>query len=253
MKTYIQTVYIPRENILFIEEWLEYHSKLGIDEFYLYDNSGSTYKDFIGNLELNGQNKNGWNVKEITKNISNEDIYKMENTLFKKYNVTKVIWQPIDKNNKITYGQNISINDFKEKVKFGFCAFIDMDEFIVFKNHNNIKDYIKDNYSNEYDGIKIYQKKHLSRWYKKDKVFNLPKVLDINTEKWAPKIIANIERIGDCSNNSIHDFLYNLKFDKENCWFNHYNHDENGHNWLLNNYIYLDPEWKPIGFYLNKK
>lgn len=253
MKTYIQTVYIPRENILFIEEWLEYHSRLGIDNFYLYDNSGSIYKDFIGNLELDGRNRNGWNVKEMTKSISDEDIEKIENSLFKKYNVTKVKWQPSDKNNQITYGQNIAINHFKEKVKSGFCAFIDIDEFIVFKNHNNIKDYIKDNYSNEYDGIKIFQKKHLNRWYKKEKVFNLPEILEINTERWAPKIIANIERIKDCSNRSIHDFLSNLKFDKELCYFHHYNHDENGNNWLLSNYRYLDPEWTPISFEEIKK
>jgi hypothetical protein len=248
MKTYIQTVYIPRENILFIEEWLEYHKKLGIDEFYLYDNSGSRYKDFIGNLEIDGRNKNGWDVNKLTKNISNLDIEDIESSLFKKYNVTKIKWEPKDLNGEITYGQNLSINHFVNIVKSGFCAFIDIDEFIVFKKHSNIKEYLSSSYSNNYDGIKIFQQKHLSRWYKKESVFNLPKVLDINTERWAPKIIANLERIKDCSNSSIHDFLNNLKLDKDYCHFNHYNHDENGHKWLLDNYFYLDPSWSPINF-----
>jgi hypothetical protein len=250
MKTFIQTVYIPRENILFLEEWLEYHSNLGIDEFYLYDNSGSRFKDFVGNLEINGKNKNGWNVKELTKNISDGSIDSIEKKLFKKFKVTKIKWSPKDAKGQITYGQTLAINNFVNIVKKGFCVFIDIDEFVVLKNHNNIKDYLKDMYIVDHNGIKIFQKKHLNRWYKKEneKVFDLPQVLEINTEKWAPKIIANIERIGDCSKKNIHNFLSNLKLDKSFCYFNHYNHDENGHKWLLNNYRSLDPNWKPIKF-----
>lgn len=248
MKIYIQTVYIPRENIFFIEEWLDYHHNLGIDEFYLYDNSGSKFKDFVGNLEIDGRNKNGWNVRELTKNISDKDIERIENKLFKKYNVTKIKWQPKDKKGQVTYGQTLAINHFTNLIKEGFCAFIDIDEFIVLNKHNNIKDYLNDTYSIKYNGIKILQKKHLSRWYKKEKVFELPKVLEINTELWAPKIIANIERINNCSKKTIHNFLNKLKIDKEYCHFNHYNHDENGHKWLLKNYSQLDPSWLPISF-----
>ena len=39
MKIAIHTVFILKENILFIEEWIYYHILLGFNKFYLYDNS----------------------------------------------------------------------------------------------------------------------------------------------------------------------------------------------------------------------
>ncbi len=39
----IQTVFKMNENIPFIREWLIYHIEIGIDKFYLYDNSNSSY------------------------------------------------------------------------------------------------------------------------------------------------------------------------------------------------------------------
>lgn len=246
LEFYIQTVYIPRENIFFIEEWLDYHSKLGVDKFYLYDNSGSLYKDFIGNLEIDGRNKNGWDVKELTKELSDSDITKIEDELFEKYNVTRIKWQPLDKNGDITYNQTESINDFLKYINKGFCAFIDIDEFISINNYNNIKDYIRFNHNNNFDGIKIYQKKFVSRWYNKSSVISIKTSLNINTDKWAPKIIANLERVNNVTG-SVHDFLPNLMIGK-NIHFNHYNHDYNGHKWLLENYKWLDPKWIPIEF-----
>ena len=36
----IHTVFIARENILFLKEWILYHKYMGIEHFFLYDNSG---------------------------------------------------------------------------------------------------------------------------------------------------------------------------------------------------------------------
>ena len=36
----IHTVFIARENILFLKEWVLYHKYMGIEHFFLYDNSG---------------------------------------------------------------------------------------------------------------------------------------------------------------------------------------------------------------------
>lgn len=245
-KLYIQSVYIPRENIFFVEEWLKYHSKLGVDEFYLYDNSGSVYKDFVGNLELDGKNKNGWNVKELTKDLSDVDIVKIEDELFSKYNVTRIKWQPLDNDGNVTYGQVLAINDFLKYANKGFCAFIDIDEFIVLKG-DSLKDYINLNYNSAFDGIKICQRKFVNRWYNRSSVTSIKATLDINTFRWAPKIIANLGRLRNAAG-SIHDFMRNLMNDDENIHFNHYNHDVNSHNWLLMNYDSIDPYWVPVEF-----
>ena len=38
----MHTVFIARENILFLEEWILYHRALGVEQFFLYDNSAVT-------------------------------------------------------------------------------------------------------------------------------------------------------------------------------------------------------------------
>jgi hypothetical protein len=38
-KIAIHSVFIVKENILFLEEWIDYHIQIGVDAFYLYDNS----------------------------------------------------------------------------------------------------------------------------------------------------------------------------------------------------------------------
>ena len=42
MQIAIHTVFILKENILFLEEWIKYHILLGFNKFYLYDNSKVT-------------------------------------------------------------------------------------------------------------------------------------------------------------------------------------------------------------------
>ena len=37
----IHTVFIARENILFLKEWVLYHKYMGVEHFFLYDNSGA--------------------------------------------------------------------------------------------------------------------------------------------------------------------------------------------------------------------
>ena len=36
----IHTVFIGKENILFLKEWILYHKYMGVEHFFLYDNSG---------------------------------------------------------------------------------------------------------------------------------------------------------------------------------------------------------------------
>ena len=37
----MHTVFLARENIAYLKEWIVYHALLGVQHFYLYDNTGS--------------------------------------------------------------------------------------------------------------------------------------------------------------------------------------------------------------------
>jgi hypothetical protein len=67
-KIAIQTVFILKENLPFLEEWIVYHKKIGIDKFYLYDNTGSK---FIENN--NGTNKRKINYDKAI-SLTNEEV-----------------------------------------------------------------------------------------------------------------------------------------------------------------------------------
>lgn len=223
--TYIQTVYLPQENIFFIEDWLKYHLAIGINHFFLYDNTGSKYiQDPIRqNVSDHSVNKYGQKIE-----ISLDQALEIEEKIFNKYPVTKIKWQPVI-DGQITYGQMEACIDFATKVKEGLCAFIDIDEFIVKKE--------------EFYESRILQKKYDDRW-KYSSIFDCDKTFDIDTTNWSSKAILDLSTFtpGD----SIHFGNKDLPISKS--WFNHYNHTESGHSWLLENYQICSPSWKPVPY-----
>lgn len=223
-KIYIQTVYLPQENVLFLEDWLRYHISIGIEHFFMYDNTGSTYRDpdkrYEYNLVYDSKNKYGQKI-----DISIDQALEMEESIFKKYPVTKTIWQPIV-NGKIGYEQVAACNDFALKVRNGLCAFIDTDEFIVKKE--------------EFRESRMFQKKYDDRWKYKS-IFDCDKTFDIDTKKWASKAILDLSRFSPGHN--IHFEDKDLPYSKS--WFNHYNYNEKNHEWLLSSYKSIDPNWVP--------
>ena len=152
----IQSVFIAKENILFLEEWIDYHIQIGIDIFYLYDNSKVNKINYFDSVispkkhMIPGKvNKYGIHFDSLVK-LYDSDICKIMDTLSKKYtNIVNFIeWSPKDKDGFICYGQEEAYNNCLSKLKnttIEWCASIDMDEFIVIdeKFDNNIKTYIK--------------------------------------------------------------------------------------------------------------
>lgn len=45
IKLAIHTIFILKENLPFLREWIAYHINLGFDKIYLYDNTGSIGAD----------------------------------------------------------------------------------------------------------------------------------------------------------------------------------------------------------------
>ena len=227
----IHTVFIAKENILFLEQWIDYHMLLGFNLFYLYDNSkvnltndlhNNTYHN--KNVIPNKINKYCINYDEIVK-LSNDDINNILNQIEKKYEgkVKFIEWSPKNRENKVMYEQRKAHNDClinlkKDNVKW--CAFIDMDEYIV---SNNIKQYL-DNFANT-DVACIQMKCHnmLSR-------FTLLNEPCINISKGIKELrdaaYKNIINIQYCNHVDVHWCVLNSnkKVHKTNdLFFLHYN------------------------------
>lgn len=221
---YIQTVYLPVENIKYIEEWLDYHTNIiGIEHFFLYDNTGAHPEPYSHNtsIQTNGMNKHG-----ISFNQEYEDVIRAEKEIFKKYPVTKVIWQPME-NNKIVYGQMDAAFHFAKYMKTGLCAFIDIDEFIVKGN-------------SDFEEGRLLQKRMKSRFYY-DKVSECNEVLNIQHQDWSPKVILNLETLVNYNGewpDVIHFYTESFKHLKIlDSYINHYSHSKRSHDLMLREVI----------------
>ena len=123
----IHTVYLPRENLRFLEEWLAYHTALGADHFYLYDNTGSTDLHLDHAVAVTGRNKHGL---EMDFTLSDGDILDIEAQILRRYPVTKVTWQPRENWQDHPFGHVASADHLAATAALDWCAFIDIDEFL---------------------------------------------------------------------------------------------------------------------------
>lgn len=146
----IHSVFILKENILFLEEWIDYHIQLGFNKFYLYDNSKVTkschWNTQNDKFKEGKINKYGINYDDII-SLSDKELYNTFTLIIKKYKCIDVIeWSPKDDNGNILYNQVQAHNHCLKRMKrdnVEWCANIDMDEFIVLNKHATIQDYIK--------------------------------------------------------------------------------------------------------------
>lgn len=151
MKVAIHSVFIAKENILFLEQWIDYHINIGFDAFYLYDNS----KVKKSNLGRHHWHKcfvpgkvNKYNVEYDTiVPLDDEQVQTMLQKIRKKYDCVSLIeWSPTDNKGIVLHEQVKAQNDGLHIMKnegVDWCAFIDMDEFIVLQKHENIQEYLK--------------------------------------------------------------------------------------------------------------
>lgn len=106
----------------YINEWCNYYINLGFDHIYIYDNNDKNY-EFVGS--------------RINKNILNK--------------ITIIDFSG-DKSQIMAY------NDCLKKYSnlYDYMAFFDIDEFLILKKHNNIKEILNNNKFKEYDAIRIH-------------------------------------------------------------------------------------------------
>ncbi len=261
----IHTIFVPRENILFIREWIVYHIGIGVSHFYLYDNTGSIGGKPTLKKRTEIRNKYGIDFQHLTNDLSDGDIKHQLNelnTIFPGL-ITYVRWDPRDENGNIVYAQPTSICDYYNKFSkhHDWTAFIDMDEFIFPSGEKNLLELIKDYENKGYGDIIIMQKKFAERFDYLDRyVIEITRCIDnINTINWAPKHIIHREYYDDSILNNpakikkwgIHTIptkakkVFQAPIDELR--FNHYNTNTRLLNWLKKmsvrkNDIYLDGE-----------
>jgi hypothetical protein len=238
----IHTVYRPEEVLDYLESWLIHHIKIGVTHFYMYDNSGSSNQSIhpinsrereIIKLGELGRNKYGFKHNYTPKEASEKQLH-----ILKKYPVTRIDWKNRDSYGNILYNQTESVLHFKENVKQGLCAFIDVDEYII-KNED-----FKEGF--------IFQRNFKNMFYY-DSVYDCHEHIPLNTNKWSPKVIldmANFPKF-DASNpkHTIHfEHLIGIIPETKN-FFNHYNYTSYSHKHVLKNIDIYDPTWK----YRNEK
>lgn len=133
MRLSAHTVYIPREHIVFLEEWLDYHIAQGVDHFYMYDNTGSigdklsSYK----NVNQTGKCKRGYDIGSITNKLTDDQINEIQFEIFNKYpgKVTHMMWPPREPGKTVYYMQNPGIRhcivNNVDKTDWLYCLDID--------------------------------------------------------------------------------------------------------------------------------
>lgn len=228
----LMTVFLPRENIYFLEEWIDYHIWLGVDLFFLYDNSGSISLKHGNNINANGLNKRGYNIGSLTAQYSDPDIaYEYLKIIYKfPGRVIPIRWNPTDEQGNIMYAQQDAVKDYiKQFSNWSFWTiFTDIDEFIWINEGKSLAKILP--YYENIDRICLKQRQFSSRFSLPNLLIN--KVLDI--ESFIPDgpegTIKNIVRNDSFSGiQNIHKIQTKnktfLKMQIEEMRINHYNAD----------------------------
>lgn len=214
----IHTVFIARENILFLEEWIDYHIQLGFNKFYLYDNSKVELKSNFDSknkkIKPGKVNKYNINFNELV-DLSDNEINKILKQIQNKYKnkIELIEWSPRDKNGKIGYEQQKAHMDCLKKLKndnVKWCANIDMDEFIVINNGNtnSIKDYLG-SLDSKVSNVKMGQIRFETRFNNIGNLIINIKNNELKRENEYPDKYhspKNIYRVKDTQNLSVHSW-----------------------------------------------
>ena len=233
MNVAINAVFILKENILFIEEWIDYHLSIGFNSFYLYDNSkvnkvtGWDTKH-SKTIIFGKTNKHNINYDELV-DMDEDQVHEKINSIQDKYkpHVNIVEWSPTDDDGNILYKQEQAYMDCLNRMKqdkIDWCATIDMDEFIVLKEDISIDTFLTQMGSN-YTGVKLSQYKFSSRFKNLDK-----KVLDItdHVPGYIGQSSKHIYKVSETTEPTVHTIKTNgdIYSNINTIWFNHYNYNK---------------------------
>ena len=235
MKIALSSIFIARENILFLEEWISYHYNLGITEFYLYNNSSvqeTGGKHGESHFEAGAVNKHNINYAEATAHFSDSDIDRELKAIQESYPagvVNYIRWQPTSKSGVICMDQpgalrNALTNLYKRKgteSQVDWMVNLDMDEYLTLAPGLDLITFMSD-LPKGTSVVWLYQLKHLSRWSDLDTpVLQKPAVWDSPKRK-SYKYICTC--LGGAWTPNVHKVRNSGKTitQKDLIWFRHY-------------------------------
>lgn len=218
----IHTVFIAKENILFLKEWILYHKWKGIEHFFLYDNSGSYGLDKSSHFERMRMNAHGIPYGDIVK-LSEADVTDILAHIQREIpNVHIIKWRPTDSEGRIMHAQEKAQNDALKR--FGptvdWMIFMDMDEFMV--SSESIPTIARQLESGGYDGGLFYDRVMASRFDHLDKYIT---DTTLTLRKPFPKTIKYICKVSRTWHVMVHGFVSlgrRYKFAESELFFLHY-------------------------------
>jgi Glycosyl transferase family 2 len=193
----MHTVFLARENIAYLKEWIVYHAILGFQHFYLYDNTGSIGRD--GSTATT--NKYGINFFERTSTLTDADLADQLHEIVADVpvDVTIIPWQPRDRYGNIYYGYNDSvyhcIGMYGHQTEW--LAFLDVDEFLFSPSLVDIAAELRSLQRAGCNRLIVLQKKFLDRFLSPSRyVTDIYECIEgIDTSAWAPKNIVRVDSL----------------------------------------------------------
>ena len=156
----MHTVFLAKENILFLKEWILYHRLKGVTYFFLYDNTGVTQSVHTRDSEITilGQvSKEGVPYGDLV-TLSDSEIQDVLDDIQREIpNVFVTKWQPRDADGQVLYAQREAAEEVLTKYAHlvDWMLFMDMDEFLV--SDKPIPDMCAELEAMEYDGGILYE------------------------------------------------------------------------------------------------
>lgn len=235
----IHTVFLPRENLFFLKEWLAYHLHLGVEHFYLYDNSGS-----IGRGGSTSQiNKRRFNFHSMTSGLDDIEVQAVLEAILDEFGsdiCTLIDWQPENNEGQINYGQAKSVCHCMSnyRVDVQWLATIDMDEYLFCPEGDRLGVLLTNLCDGGYSRAVVLQKKFADRYLHLDKlVTDIEDCIEgIDTSTLGPKNIFLTDSFDECAQLNIHNIPIltgdTYYFDPNTLRFNHYNVCDWSLNWM---------------------
>lgn len=244
MKISIQTLFLPRESLPYMEEWLLYHTLIGFDSFRLYDNTGSNGAASSPFRVKYGGRVTKYGLAMISGEISDAALQAAAKKICSKFNVEIVPWPSRLFTSAVQVG---AVSDHCRRGGSDYAAFIDMDEYVCIGGGLGIREFMdRKVVGGGFCGVRMRQQKmpHILRAKIKEssRVWDLRDTFSMNTRGWAPKSILPTADVVVGPN--IHELTCTGGLldqpDPEVIRINHYNTNEYQMHWLRHNHRVFD-------------
>ena len=244
MRLSVQTLFLPRESLPYMEEWLLYHTLLGFDRFRLYDNTGSAGDASSPFRQRYGSRLTKYGIPNISEDFSEERIGKATRRICSRFNAEIVPWPTPHFSQQVLVE---SVKDHCSKDDSDYTAFIDMDEYVVLGGGRKAKEFIEEEVKGKgLCGVRMSQQKmpHIlkEKTTSGRRVWEITETFQMEMRGWAPKNILPTK--GVLFGRDIHNLSCSGKLldqpDREIIKFNHYNVNEYQMHWLKHNHMQFD-------------